>query len=93
MLDHLCRKRASVHDRVAPVVERDSLGQQLGAHPMRLTGDRVDHYAPAHARAPTLSFELLRARPRVRLVRSSRASFDQAGSGISACRPQAAQEP
>ena len=33
----------STDDRVAPVVELDQLGQQLGAHPEAVAGDPVDH--------------------------------------------------
>ena len=45
------RQRLAVDDRVAPLVERDPLGQQLGAHAVGLAGDRVDAHALAH-RAP-----------------------------------------
>ena len=38
-----------VDDRIAPVVELDALGQQLGAQAVRLAGDRVDAQPLAHA--------------------------------------------
>ena len=41
-------QRLGVDDRVAPLVERDALGQQLGAHAVGLAGDRVDAHALAH---------------------------------------------
>ena len=34
--------RLAVDDRIAPVVEADVLGQQLGAEPVAVAGDRVD---------------------------------------------------
>ena len=37
----------AVEQRVAPLVERDALGQQLGAHAVRGTGDGVDTQAVA----------------------------------------------
>src|SRR5205085_11444825 len=37
-----------VDDRVAPVVEADQLGEQLGAQAVRLAGDRVDAEPGAH---------------------------------------------
>ena len=42
MLLELGRQRAGVHDRIAPVVKRDALGQQLGAETAAVAGDRVD---------------------------------------------------
>ena len=44
--------RAGVDDGVAPVVEGDALGQQLGAQPVALAGDGVDHDPPAHRQPP-----------------------------------------
>ena len=43
--------RAAVDDRVAPVVELDPLGEQLGAQPVAVAGDRVDAQVPLHAAA------------------------------------------
>jgi hypothetical protein len=51
MLDELLGDRAPVDDRVAPLVERDHLGQQLGTHPVGLAGDRVDLQVAAHTPA------------------------------------------
>src|SRR6476659_4070233 len=45
------RHRARSHDRVAPRVQGDQLGQQFGAHPVRLAGDRVDPQPVAHRAA------------------------------------------
>src|SRR3954469_2430720 len=52
-LDELRRDRVRVDDRVAPVVEADVLGQQLGAQPVAVAHDRIDAdgRAPGHAAA------------------------------------------
>jgi hypothetical protein len=45
---HARTARCFVDDRIAPLVERDPLGEQLRAHPVRLARDRVDPYPLAH---------------------------------------------
>src|SRR5258705_11536249 len=42
MVEELVRDAARGDDRVAPVVELDELGHQVGAHPEAVAGDAVD---------------------------------------------------
>ena len=43
------RDRGAVDDRIAPVVERDSLGEELGAEAVTVAGDRIHAQPGAHA--------------------------------------------
>ena len=45
---------AAVDDRIAPVVEADPLGQQLGAEPVAVAGDRVEAQSRRSCRAVTV---------------------------------------
>src|ERR1700751_1169957 len=47
----LRRDRAPVEQRIAPVIERDPLREQLGAQPVRCACNRVDPQDDAHATA------------------------------------------
>ncbi len=70
--------RPPVDDRVAPLVERDHLGQELGAHPVRLARDRVHAQVPVHSAALAIAMS---ARGRWR------------GSGSAGDRAQASHGP
>ena len=43
MLQLGSRDVVAVHDRVAPWVQRDSFGEELGAKPPAITGSAIDH--------------------------------------------------
>jgi hypothetical protein len=47
MRKQLAIQRALIEKRIAPVIQRDALGQQLRAHAVRLAGDRIDAQAMA----------------------------------------------
>src|SRR5439155_16128047 len=51
-LRELGRDGALLDDRVAPLVERDQLGEQLRAVAVRVAQDRVDSQVLAHGPAP-----------------------------------------
>ncbi len=49
-LEELSAHRSAVDDGVAPVIEGDPLGEELGAHPVGVAADRVDADLAAHRR-------------------------------------------
>ena len=53
MLLELAGNGLGIDYRVAPLVERDPLGEELGAQAVRLAFDRIDTEGPAHALART----------------------------------------
>src|SRR5262249_7016901 len=90
VLEQGARKRLVVQQRVAPLVERDPLRQQLGAHAVCLAGDRVQPQAMAHRAAAYLRRmgKDLRGRRAAKLV--ARAG---GGKGSSAEEAHVAQGP
>ncbi len=46
-------RHAVMDDRVAPFVERDQLGQQVGTQPVSCAGDPVDLQLHAHRHSPS----------------------------------------
>ena len=55
MLDQTWRNRAGVDHRVAPVIQSDQLGEQLGAKPVTIAADAIDLQRLAHHATATLA--------------------------------------
>ena len=51
VVEEIVRDGARRDDRIAPVIELDQLGQQLGAHPVPVAGDPVDGEGRASSRS------------------------------------------